>query len=219
MIDYFFKAQFLETDLPLYQRKISKLIFERNTIIDRYGDRGVLLGETDKRQLKAIDSQIDYWQDTMKAKYGFDFRDSMDSWIECEKINRAYYQRVKRLLNKVQSMLEHKCLFLTFTFDDKHIKVKDTTKRKYVQRMLNELKCPYVANIDYGKKHQRVHYHALVQIEHIDNTGNKLWHCGDLDIERIRYNNEKAISKYICKLTNHAIKETTRGNRLLYDKK
>lgn len=217
MINNELKAQFLNTDLPLYQRKISKLDFEINSILEQVNDKRFWLTEDEKKRLEFLRDEEEYWQEIMAAKYGYSFKENDLAWIECQKINKAYYRRVKRLKNKVAAMLQSPCLFLTLTFKDKYLdKTSDKTKRRYVQRTLNELQCEYVANVDYGEKKGRIHYHALVKIDHIDN---KVWRYGNLDFKKIRRPNETAISKYICKLTNHAIKETTHASRLLYDKK
>ena len=95
----------------------------------------------------------------------------------------------------------------------------------------------YVANIDFGsddkyinrhgkkcKGTAREHYHALVYSSHIDY---KPWKdkYGFIDFEHVRpfENDSKAISRYITKLSRHALKSSTSkdGNspRLIYSRK
>ena len=93
------------------------------------------------------------------------------------------------------------------------------TRRKYVSRCLKKYNTLYVANIDFGKKNGREHYHAVISIDKVDN---KDWLYGDIDFKRVRNKNieedKKRLSKYIAKLSNHAIKETTKRCCLLYSR-
>lgn len=144
---------------------------------------------------------------------------------EARKINTATYQRTKRLRSRIRHLLElGNCLFLTYTFTDETFsKTNQETRKKYVKRHLNEF-CPggFVANIDYGKLNEREHYHALVLADKVDGA---TWKYGNLDFERLRLKGEQydktltRIPKYINKLTNHAIKETTKQCRIIYSKK
>lgn len=217
--NYFYKAQFLNTDLPLYQRKISKLNFQIHSIQEQYLKEDRAPNNNELRLLTHYDDEIKSINDLMRSIYGFDFYDSPQAYDECNKINHAYYNRVNRLLERVEIILQKPCLLLTFTWDNEHINESSIeTKRKYVQRVLNKLGCHYVANIDYGSKNDRVHFHALAQIDKIDNTNKQLWCYGALNFKQVRVKNSKALSKYLHKLTNHAIKETTKGCRIMYDR-
>jgi len=141
---------------------------------------------------------------------------------EVEKICNASIQRTKRLRNRIESMLLNgDCLFLTLTFNDSTLDITNTeTRRKYVSRYLKSCNCKYVANIDFGAKNHREHYHAVVNCSNIDLS---LWRCyGNINVQRVRNNsielNKKRLSKYICKLSNHAIKETTKRSCLIYSR-
>ena len=139
--------------------------------------------------------------------YGSDYVD------ECRRINNAYYSRKRRLKDRVNELLHSgTCIFLTLEFNDDVLRdTKSDTRRKYVQRYLKSISDKYVANIDFGKENHREHYHALVLIDWIDEK----WDYGYIWREKVRsYSNPKKLSKYIAKLTNHAIKETT--NRCCY---
>lgn len=93
---------------------------------------------------------------------------------------------------------------------------------------LTALNVPYVANIDFGKKNGREHYHAVVASGKVNY---KLWDYGALNGEVIRNNvkvdedgsisieSAQKIARYIAKLTNHAIKQTVRRNVAIYCRK
>ena len=115
-------------------------------------------------------------------------------------------------------MLKNPCLFLTLTFrDNVLIEVDEKYRKVYVCRFLNSLDCRYIANKDFGKKNGREHYHAIVEKEHIDYTK---WSYGALNGLKIRNHDEdvKRISKYVAKLTNHAIKKTTKRSVIIYSR-
>lgn len=144
-------------------------------------------------------------------------------WKECEKINHAYYQRVRRLKERIANMLENgKNLFLTLTFRPKVIsKTKDKTRREYVTNYLKQFNCEYVANIDFGEEHETEHYHAVLNTDFINPL---TWKYGNLDVRRVRDCTDKELdcirlAKYVAKLTNHAIKETAKRNYMIYSRK
>lgn len=141
-------------------------------------------------------------------------------WKECSRISNANRLRVFRLKHRIADiLLRGDCLFLTFTFTD--LKLSTTTaqtRKDKVKRFLTDLDCPYVANIDFGKTNHREHYHAVVGIDRVDY---KKWHYGAINGLKIRNQTEDLtrISKYIAKLTNHAIKETTKRSVIMYSRK
>lgn len=136
---------------------------------------------------------------------------------ECVRVNHANNARKNRVQARVKLLLEKPCVFLTFTFsDDTFSRTSPTTRRRYVRQFLDNYGA-YVANIDFGSQNGREHYHAILQTsEKIDYTA---W-CknGALNGQRIIKPNSQALSKYISKLVNHAIKETTHGCRIIYSK-
>lgn len=144
---------------------------------------------------------------------------------EFSRLMNSRCHRVARLRERIRGMILNSegeiCLFLTLTFrTDILEKTTKETRRRYVQRFLNSLQCNYTANIDFGAKNHREHYHCVIQKSYIDYS---LWNkpygridgisigYGDLDTERV--------AKYIAKLTNHAIKETTKNSYILYNRK
>ena len=135
-------------------------------------------------------------------------------------LNQAKYQRTNRLKKRIQEAVESgSAYFITITFNPETLKnTNEQTRRKYVSRWLKSLSEFYVANIDYGLINEREHYHAVITS---DNKPPKSWPYGFIDILKIKTteNDTKRISKYISKLTNHAIKHTTKSKRIIYSKK
>ena len=139
-------------------------------------------------------------------------------WHEAEKINSAFYSRVRRLKKKIANMLQNgNCIFLTFTFTDEILKnTSPDTRRQKVRRFLSQYNCDYVANIDFGKKNKREHYHALIQIDKVNYNA---YDYGALNGKKVRSTNDFIkLAKYISKLTNHAIKDTAKGTRIIYNR-
>lgn len=137
---------------------------------------------------------------------------------EAIKINQASYKRRKRLSSKIKKLLSSSACFITLTFKDEVLQLTSPeTRRRYVARFLKANYSNYIANIDFGSINGREHYHAVV----LGDTPNmSSWdkygfsHCQAV---RSIDDNEK-LAKYICKLTNHAIKETTKQQRLIYSR-
>lgn len=144
---------------------------------------------------------------------------------ECFKINHAEYERTKRLKNRVATMLLNgSCIFLTLTFTDATLKETTPQQRRVaVSRYLKQYNCMYVANIDFGKdktKTMREHYHALINCDKVEFESWRRY--GNINAERIRNrdieSDKTKLSKYIAKLSNHAIKETTKRSSLMYSR-
>jgi len=150
------------------------------------------------------------------------YKDLGRVYNEIVKIEHSSCKRAIRLRKRIESMLLNgECLFLTLTFNDETLnQTSEDTRRQYVRKYLKQFNCPYVANIDFGSKNEREHYHAVINTSRIDLS---LWRVyGNINVERVR---NKSIStskirlaKYISKLSNHAIKETTRRCCLIYSR-
>lgn len=150
-----------------------------------------------------------------------------DDYREAEKINHAEFERANRLRSRVLNILSSgDAIFLTLTFSDKTLSsTSSETRRRYVSRFLRSSGLSYVANVDFGKKNGREHYHAVISSSNVNFS---LWHDkGAIKAERIhaipkdgiRYAPDIArLSKYVAKLSNHAIKQTTKRSVLLYSR-
>lgn len=206
-IDYKYKSSILKTDLC---KRINAI--DKKTYLN--GQDGIVQ-----------DYDLDNTYFDLLLQYGY--KDIQ----EARKINKASFYRVRRLKNRVADMLtKGHCIFATFNFtDDVLNNTNEETRRKYVRRYLKHFNCDYVANIDFGsdkeykdrkgnirKATSREHYHALICIDKMPLE----WPHGYQFLEHVRLKDKCDIklSKYISKLTNHAIKETTRRSCLIYSR-
>ena len=134
-------------------------------------------------------------------------------------LNRASYYRTARLKERIrEAVLSGSAWFITITFNPETLsKTNEKTRRVYVSRWLKSLTPFYVANIDYGLKNEREHYHAVITSEQ---RPPKSWSYGFVDILKVKTTetDTKRVSKYISKLTNHAIKNTTKSKRIIYSR-
>lgn len=147
---------------------------------------------------------------------------SLADQIKLHSINNNRYRRVQYLRAKVSDIvLNGKAIFLTLTFtDDVLASTSVETRRKYVRRFLKEQCSQYCANIDFGSKNGREHYHAIISALNGSVDLSK-WQYGAINVQRIRTteNDCRKTCKYIAKLTCHAIKETTgHGYRIIYSR-
>lgn len=140
-------------------------------------------------------------------------------------VDQAYIKRVVRLKDRIRQIVEcPNAYFVTLTFnDDTLATTSPQTRHAYVKRFLNAYASNYVGNIDYGKQNGREHYHAVLNADEIENffRWDIIKQYGYVKIQPIeRKENDSVISlaKYVSKLTNHAIKETTKSQRIMYSR-
>lgn len=120
-----------------------------------------------------------------------------------------YRKRNQRLRKRISKIIQSDSLFLTFTFRPDVLETtNEDTRQKYVRRFLNTISSNYVANIDYGGKFGREHYHAICIVSgKVDYT---TWNYGALNGVRVRKGSSPLVlAKYVNKLVYHATKETT----------
>lgn len=148
-----------------------------------------------------------------------EFLQSDELYKEAVRVNFASYKRKTRLQDRISDMLmSGDTLFLTLTFTNEVLEnTSAETRRRYVTRVLKKFNCNYVANIDYGKETEREHYHCVISISHLPKN---FWPYGFCKIEKVRNcsGDSARLAKYISKLTNHAIKETCKQNRIIYSR-
>lgn len=199
--DYRFKSEVLKSGIVKEQRDISLALYSHFALVE-YG--------------LVIHCNLDY--QTAICRRTFLLENYPNEWKEAENINRAFYQRVKRLKDRISKMLcAGNCLFLTLTFTDEVLlSTSALTRRRYITRFLKSFDTRYIANIDFGEKNHREHYHAVILLDRIDTS---LYPYGALNVQKVRSTSDfTKLSKYISKLTNHAIKETTKRNCVLYSR-
>lgn len=148
----------------------------------------------------------------LKAQHGKLY----DEAVKCAASDFARNTRLKKRIEKFFSIGD--CLFLTFTFTNKSLeKTSAKYRRKQVSDYLRQFSDNFVGNIDYGGKNGREHYHAIIVA---DQVNFKAWKHGNLDAERIyKGSTPLQLAKYVSKLANHALKETTKRNSLIYSRK
>lgn len=130
------------------------------------------------------------------------------------------------------------CYFLTITFNDEFL--NSTTakyRRTYIGRFLKNNFESYVANIDFGDRNQREHYHAIcfssMELEGerkviLDVNGQRHFYInaftdvrsGYVSVEKV-YDPKldiSALSKYMLKLKFHSTKQSTRFQRPIFSR-
>lgn len=137
----------------------------------------------------------------------------------------SQYKKYKRVRDRTTDIIvTSSAVFLTLTFSDETLaKTSEKTRREYVRKYLKTQSTEFVANIDYGTKNEREHYHAIIYApnQKIDLAPWKK--RGFIFAEKIRFkDSEKRLAKYIAKLTRHALKESTKRKthcpRLIYSR-
>lgn len=143
------------------------------------------------------------------------------------KVNNAWFSKCKRIRQRLRTMedkaKEHdaKMLFVTFTFNDETLsKNTEESLKVYTRRFLKKHCLDYLANVDFGKQNKRIHFHAVAVCKDVLPYQEWFQECnyGVMKAEYIRFENdneEKRMSKYINKLSLHAIKTTTGLKRLI----
>lgn len=133
-------------------------------------------------------------------------------WIADKGRKYRLFKRIKEMLSKGE------CLWLTFTFDDKKIHgIDDERQLYYVKKWLRKWTLEYVLNVDYGVKNGRKHYHAIALVDKIvDYTD---YEIGALNGSKINNKNYQALGNYIIKLTNHALKNSTKFEKIIFSRK
>ena len=139
---------------------------------------------------------------------------------------RSNKNRKYRLSKRIEKMIRtDKAVFLTLTFNDKFFERETSadTRRRYISRFLKEQCQEYVANIDFGEDNGREHYHAVVVPKNafIDYVPyNNAFDKSRIYAEHIKVGNKSLdnITRYIDKLTNHALKENGHYKRLIYSR-
>lgn len=136
-----------------------------------------------------------------------------------EKVYNAYRKRLQRLKKRVSIILNsNKAIFLTLTFNDKTLAQYDLIFLKtYVRKFLKSQCSNYVCNVDYGSLNNRLHFHALV-VPKNDLIDYNLYSLGAINGRKVYCPNSTRLSRYILKLSYHAIKDSTDNNRLIYSR-
>jgi len=169
-----------------------------------------------------------FWEDTGELEFFNTYTLDKAKTDDLELEFRLYISNMKRRENikrRIEEMLAtNHCYFLTLTFNDKSFErnITSDTRRRYITRFLKEqCKC-YVANVDFGSKFGREHYHAVVVPKSkIDfSRYRSKFDNSNINCERL-FNNTKSkdtYTRYINKLTNHSLKDNGFYKRLIYSR-
>lgn len=140
-------------------------------------------------------------------------------WREAERINNAFWARKRRLKKRIVSMyIRAPSYFGTLTFTDEVLlSTSADTRRSYVQRFLKMRCIDYVANCDYGSINKREHYHCVCIPYDFSSLD---WSFGWSNFKLIRNSASdfQRVSTYLTKLTNHALKYTTKNSKIIYSR-
>lgn len=113
----------------------------------------------------------------------------------------------------------YKLIFGTLTFNDDSLnKTSKITRRRYVSRFLKDKCESYIANIDFGDKDEREHYHFVALCKNdIKKNSWKYGYDYYRKIEQTKDGIQKA-KTYLLKLNNHSYKSSTRNERVIMNK-
>lgn len=159
--------------------------------------------------------------EALKGVYGFN---EVKIWHYCNALNSLMSNRrskMSRLRKRIEAWLgEGQVSFLTITFSDDTFKDYDFQGREdLVKNGLDQFAVDYVANIDFGEKNLREHYHAVCL-----DLKQKEWKSfqksfGFVKVEKVN-KSSKRLCEYLDKLTNHALKDTSAfGFKMIYCRK
>lgn len=132
-----------------------------------------------------------------------------------ENFKHNYSQFMYRLYNRIESMLEyHKYnYFATFTLNEEYINIKENTLIRYSKEFLNNYNTieDFVCNIDYGTDNNRMHVHCVISSNVRINYSEmiKIWKRGAIKNRPIIVKNKYKIGRYITKIGNHAVKDSS----------
>lgn len=125
-----------------------KLLCLQWDLVDEYNKAWQKAYKGDDTDLKAF-----------KAKYGLEIA------RVCKNLNVSEFKRYKKVLKRMKKYCEGgRAIFATLTFKSKALTRKYQTRRVNVARCCKAFSDCYVANIDFGDKNGREHYHALMKI-------------------------------------------------------
>lgn len=204
---------------------LSKYTIEQKqeVLINDFGTYKSMLKQNylDNYELKEDENGVIHRYPTYTSIGFLDYIHSIPKYDCARLLDLSQRRKRQRISNKIyQFVLSGNGRFVTLTFSDEVLaSTTKETRRRYVARYLRTQSETYVANIDFGGKYGREHYHAIVD----NNCDLKQWKdkYGLINIKRIRNTKDdlNRVKNYVAKLTNHAIKNTTKqADRLLFSR-
>lgn len=221
----------IERRKPDYAFKSLVLQLHDNTMlldyVKKYRNFHLLIDAIKSSPTPFYVSQIDDILDSPTYKITKNYVEQFPQEVidECYRIINADYKRYQRVVRRVTDILTHneQPIFITFTFRDDYLESStELSRRRVIRDFLTSQNCAYIANIDYGKKNGREHYHCILA-RLLLKTDLRFYYnnYGSIDVEKIRFgaNSCHKLSQYIKKLSNHAVKISTKRHALLYSRK
>lgn len=147
--------------------------------------------------------------------------ETTDFWKECQKLNNAFYARLKRLRVRVLGMIidSTPLYFVTLTFNDSVLESTSyETRRDYVKRFCRAQGGSYIANVDYGAQNGREHFHAVISSDIIVQSTWTQYGFIHVQLCNTDLDDVQRVSKYTAKLSNHAVKETCKQSKIIYSR-
>ena len=153
-----------------------------------------------------------------------------DTIHECFKMYRANRTRKYNNWNEIckwyyaiqylDTHKNYKLIFGTLTFSDSTLaRTSERTRTRYVTKYLSDHTYHYIANIDFGDKNNREHYHFIAMVK--DKLECKDWNYGLSKFQWIKMTSKdiKSTKNYLLKLNNHSYKSSTRQKRIIRDRR
>lgn len=139
--------------------------------------------------------------------------------LDCaQRLQKSKKDKTSKVKKKIEDLVKSgNAIFITLTFtDDTLQKTSVETRRRYVSRYLKANSKNYVANIDFGAKNGREHYHAVVDK---DIKFESWYKYGAINVERVRTQEDDLtrVARYVSKLSYHALKVID-APRLIYSR-
>lgn len=192
-------AALRNSDVFEVAKQVQSCLRQRDDFVDFKSGRTLLTFE----QAYQINSNLMDWGD----------RD----YVDCLKIIHADNARFNRMFGRLKMFMDSgTCLFLTLTFTDDALKIQEDTRRTYVRRFLKSHSDLFIANIDFGSKTGREHYHAVIRCDDVKIVED--WKYGWSNAQVIVDDpaSIQRVARYIVKIAAHFVKDTTKKCRLIY---
>lgn len=106
------------------------------------------------------------------------------------------------------------------TFTNEVLEVtSNRTRQRYVTWFLKDHTIHYIANIDFGAKNNREHYHFIALVDGKINCKDWKYGSSKFKFVPIEKTNLKRTKNYLLKLNNHSYKSSTKQQRIIRDRK
>lgn len=202
--------------LDLKNRAVVKALFSK---IQMYESINNNLGY-EEIYIEPYENTLELFLKSKKIKYTENLKIDLSRYeIRKKGRKQTTKKRIIKMLEEKKKDNNKILLFMTFTFNNKHINNTIDKDIRNIKECFKKMKyIDYIFNIDYGKKGNRKHYHAIALFNNKIDT--KLWKQGNLDITQIKLNSdENKLNEYILKLNQHCYKEMNKGDKVIYARK